>query len=275
MMKYMFSRTHWLLAKSPEFWGKIPSCGDFIRHNLSFEREKALEEWVRQKRGVLSPPREILRRKVTNGIPWHSLEPQSSRRQSIDVLTFGYSGQPWCFVLPPQSPPFAVNHYLLGVWMESYDKVGRAYPFIMIQEVTRRWAKQYFALHVRQPCEWLFNAARLIANSIRAQESKTGQFFVGEIDHAATLLTKLNALWLLYAPSWRNFLGKRITLPDGKSRWIQELLESSGSNDPARDLDGVRFLPWADWPYCMLRLKDEGYFWQQNLRGRFISAVCA
>ncbi|MDR2625654.1 MAG: type VI secretion system-associated protein TagF [Zoogloeaceae bacterium] len=273
----MFSRSKWQLAGTVALWGKMPSHGDFIRRNLPFEREEALEEWVRQKRDILSPQEKVSRRKVTQGIPWSSLELPTGQAPSADTLTFGYPSQPWCFVLPPQSPPFAVDHYLMGVWMDSSDKVGREYPLIMIQTVTRRWIGQYFALHAEQPREWLFRAARLIADSIHVQEYGARHSGAGEVvdDHAALLQAKLNALWSLYAPNWRNFLGKRISLPDGDARRIQELMGAPHPDDPIRHLDGVRFLPWADWPRCMLDFRNEGYFWQQNLHGRFIGAIRA
>jgi len=265
----MIGQTHWRLVSPIALWGKMPSRGDFIRRNLPFEQEEALERWVQQRRNVLSPQEDAPQRKVTNGIRWTSLEATAKHS------TFGFPGLPWCFVLPPGSLPFAGDCYLLGVWMDSSDKVGRQHPIVMIQSAAQRWVRQYFAFHAEQPCEWLFNASRLIAHSLYTQEDKVErpQDSGTEIDRVAFLQAGLNALWSLYAPSWRNFLGKRISLPDREERRIQELVGSPHSDDPTRYLEGVRFLPWADWPDCLLNRPAQEYFWQQNMYGRFIGAV--
>lgn len=274
MIGKIFAQSTWQLAGSFSLYGKMPCRGDFIRRNLLFEQEEALEEWVREKRPILSPPEELSQRR--EDCFWHSLDYQARYPQPADSMGLGHPHQPWCFILPPQSLPFAPNRYLVGVWMDSSDKVGREYPFIMIQTVARRWVRQYFALHVEQPCEWLFNAGRLIANSIHAQEDETDRSAGGEdFDHIALLLAKLNALWSLYAPDWRNFLGKRLSLPDKDTRQIRELVDSPHLDDPVRHLEGVRFLPWADWPGCVLKSSEQGFFWQQDLHGRFIGAIQA
>jgi type VI secretion system protein ImpM len=266
----MPSRSSWQLVGPVALWGKMPGHGDFIRRNLPFEQEEALEEWVGRKRGILSPLEEV-QRKVTNDIPRNSLESRTSRPVS------GYPGQPWCFVLPPRSLPFTADRYLIGVWMDSSDKVGRKYPVIMIQTAARRWVEPYFAFHAERPREWLFHAARLIAHSIRAQRDEAGRLSGAraETDRIAVFQARLNALWSLYAPDWRNFLGKRISFPGKEARQIRNLIEPPPPDDPVRHLDGVRFLPWADWPDCLLNSTAQGFFWQQNLHGRFIGAIRA
>jgi type VI secretion system protein ImpM len=247
-------------------WGKMPGCGDFIRRNLPYEQEKALEDWVRQRRGILSLKK--------GEWPWpHRRTMQEDA--PVDSLTSRLLGQPWCFVLHPRSLPFAGNRYLIGVWMDSCDKVGREYPLVMMQAVTPRWVKQHFALQAEQPCEWLFNAARIIANSIYAQKGKKDQFASQEelVDPVAFLWVRLNALWLIYTPRWYNFLRNRILPPLQDTYRIQELVGDPKPDDPALFLDGVRFLPWADWPDCLQSSRTREYFWQQDMRGRFTHAI--
>jgi type VI secretion system protein ImpM len=248
----------------------MPCCGDFIRRNLPFAQEEMLEEWVRQRRGILSPPEEI-QRKVTDGIPWSSLGPRTKHPAPGDASL------PWCFVLSPHGLPFAVDHFLIGVWMDSSDKVGRRYPVIMIQTAARRWIRQYFASHAEHPCEWLFHAARLIARSVYAQKDEAGRPADpgAAPDQIAVFQARLNALWTLYAPDWRNSLGKRVSFPGKEVRQIQDLIGPAHPEDPARHWEGVRFLPWADWPDCLPNSTAQGFFWQQNLHGRFISAIRA
>jgi type VI secretion system protein ImpM len=277
MIGRLFPRSRWRLVSPVALWGKMPCRGDFIRRNLPFEQEEALEKWVGQKRAILLPQDAPPERQVTNGIPWHSLEPRARRSSSVDPLAFGYPAQPWCFALPPRSLPFSADRYLIGVWMNSCDKVGREYPLVMFQTAARRWAGQYFALHADWPCEWLFNAARLIAHSIHAQEDEADHPGSRKeaLDPIAMLMARLNALWSLYAPGWRNFLGERISMPKKEAHWIRELIDPPLPDDPVWHLEGVRFLPWADWPRCLLDSPDKGYFWQQNPHGRFIGAICA
>jgi type VI secretion system protein ImpM len=260
-------------------WGKMPCRSDFIRHNLQYEQGEALQTWVSQKRKILSPVElEIPQRRVTQGLPWHSLELQAKTRprQSADPLTTGQPAQPWCFLLPPESLPFATDRYLIGVWMDSSDKVGREYPLVMFQTAASRWVRPYFAVHAEQPREWLFNAARIISNSIYAQEAEADRPSGrnGEINPITLLVAQLNALWSLYAPNWRHFLGKRIPFPDrAEEDPIQKLVGAPHPDDPVRHHEGVRFLPWANWPDRVLNPNAPEYFWQQDLRGRFIGAI--
>jgi len=277
MIGSKLSPSYWQLAGAVSLWGKMPCRGDFIRRNLLFEQEQGLEEWAREKRSILSPSEEISQPRKTKGIPWHSLDYRAKQQQqSVDSLGFGHPGQPWCFILPPQSVPFAPDRYLIGVWMDSSDKVGREYPLIMIQMVARRWIGQYFAFHAEQPCEWLFNASRIIANSIHAQEWENDHpTNREEFDHIGLLLAKLNALWSLYAPTWLNFLGKRISPPNLEAHQLKDLIDPPHPDDPVRNLNGVRFLPWSDWPDCVMQPSAQGFFWQQDLHGRFIGAIRA
>lgn len=44
-------------------------------------------------------------------------------------------------------------------------------------------------------------------------------------------------------------------------------------NDPAAQLHGVRYLPWADWPERLQGPRVESAFWQQDAEGRFFGAA--
>ena len=278
MIKKLLSR-FWPnpLVSSPALWGKVPCRGDFIRYNLAYEQSEALQTWISQARKILSPAHGVSQRKVTQGIPWQSL---AIEKQTSDPLAAGQPAQPWCFILPPEGLPFSTDRYLIGVWMDSSDKVGREYPLVLFQTASPRWIRQYFAYHPEHPCEWLFGAARIIANSIYAQESeldRPGSFSDNGIDPVIILQARLSALWSLYAPDWKTFLGKRVSLPgEDRSQDIQDLVGTPHSEDPIRHIEGVRFLPWAEWPDCLTfpnTYSEHGYFWQQNLKGRFVGAV--
>lgn len=278
MIKQLFSRLRpGSLVSFPALWGKVPCRGDFIRHNLAYEQSEALQTWISQTRKILSLTQGVSQRKVTQGIPWQSLNPE---KPTIDPLAAGQPAQPWCFILPPDGLPFSTDRYLIGVWMDSSDKVGREYPLVLFQTASPRWIRQYFAYHPEHPCEWLFGAARIIANSIYMQESemdRQGSLADNRIDPMTILLARVNALWSLYAPGWKNFFGKRVCLPrEEMTHEIQELVGIPHADDPIRHMEGVRFLPWAEWPDCLTSQRvypEHGYFWQQNLQGRFVGAV--
>ena len=295
------------LVSAPLVWGKLPSRGDYIRHNLKHDQTECLQDWIRAQlrvakmmdiketqqdllQSVMTVPdkRKSRKRDAQSGF-WHSLTPSSlisaqTTSESPQVLpvsatvitmtTTGQSALPWCFVLPPNTLQFAQSQYVIGVWMDSSDKVGRRYPLVMIQTASARWIKQYFSNHIAQPREWLHFAARCMAQAVYAEESAQDRPQQSTSDHAATLVSQLTRLWNLYQPGWRETLGRGS--PSVDSQLAQSIVCTAQPEDVVRTLDGVRYLPWADWPQRltgnMSTTSPQPAFWQQDLQGRFVAA---
>lgn len=181
---------------------------------------------------------------------------------------------PWCFVLPPDTLSFARKQHVIGVWMDSYDKIGRRYPLVMMQTASTRWIRQYFSNHAVQPCDWLYFAARCMAQAVYAEETALDRPHPAAPDHVATLIRRLNRLWPLYQPGWRETLGRGTPIVDGQAALA--VVGQPHREDIVRTLDGVRYLPWADWPQRLVgdapAASAQPAFWQQDLRGRFVAA---
>lgn len=296
-------------VSGPTLWGKVPSRGDFIRHNVKHAQGEALQAWIGAQLHAANPvvaapapplKPEVAKRKRGEDAKWSRLTPvdlvdpravmpkarvptAQASQQKIVSPKAGHAGLPWCFVLPPGSLPFAANEHVIGVWMASFDKIGRVYPLVMLQTASPRWIKQYFQNHAQQPRDWLFAAARAMAHVVHTeeieldrpgpQESQRSQ--QGQPDHVATLVVQLEQLWALCQPARRGLFGGKKKLPDDDD--IQSRIPTPHPKDPVQRLHGVRYLPWADWPQCLIDGDREpiqrAAFWQQDLQGRFVGAA--
>jgi len=168
---------------------------------------------------------------------------------------------------------FARKQHLIGVWMESSDKIGRRYPMVMLQSASARWVKQYFSRHAAQPCDWLYFAARCLAQAIYAEETEQDRPSYPKDDHAAVLVQKLAQLWALYRPGWSEALGRGTVMV--AATHAQDIVGAAHPEDVVGSFDGVRYLPWADWPQRLTARAAQPVFWQQDLRGRFVDAAQA
>ncbi len=299
------------VASSPALWGKIPSRADFIQHQLKHNQGEVLQAWIAtQLRPLIEKQNVVVNTKIKDAIPvrksslslvskrgkadaslWHDLSPSPSspatmfdepEHDSVVVPisavvpkqpVIGHVGLPWCFVLPPGSLSFSAKDYVIGVWMASSDKVGRHYPLVMIQTATPRWIKQHFSTHPQQPCEWLFTVARAMAKMVYADETQmdrpTGD---GQPrDHLQALTTQLDQLWRTMRPGRQGLFGRSVPLFDAVQ--AQEIIGEPHPADPILYLDGVRYLPWANWPKKLTESLPQPAFWQQDLMGRFVAAA--
>ncbi|WP_211460490.1 TagF domain-containing protein [Collimonas silvisoli] len=276
------------LISPPALWGKLPSRGDFIRHNIKHNQGEALQAWIAEQllpstvpaassEPSKLPKAAVSRRLKADASLWHDLNQPASFSEEIVQPTVGHAGLPWCFVLPPGSLLFAAKEHVIGVWMASSDKVGRQYPLLMIQTAAPRWIRQHFASHTQQPCDWLFAVARAMARTVYADETQVDKPTGGAQapDHLTALTTQLDALWQTMRPGWRQMLGGSAAAFDLAG--AQALIGAPHPEDPVRHLDGVRYLPWANWPQ---QLTSSGAapslrpaFWQQDMKGRFVAAA--
>lgn len=271
------------LVSPPALWGKLPSRGDFIRHKIKYNQGEALQAWIATQ---LRPPPAASRKAPIPAVParrapdatlWHDLSPRNSPPEAIAQPAMGHAGLPWCFVLPPGSLPFAEKEHVIGVWMASSDLVGRQYPLVMMQTAAPRWIKQYFSSHTGQPCDWLFAVARAMAKAVYADETWADRPAdkMQPTDNLATLTTQLDGLWHAMRPGWRELLGCSAAPFDLAS--AQATIGDPHPADPVRYLDGVRYLPWANWPQhltaSLTNAVPQPAFWQQDLKGRFVAAA--
>jgi len=111
--------THLCVAREPSVWGKWPTHGDYIRHNVSHEQAEFWLQWTADY--------------------WH-------RRPSSPNI-------PVAFIFPPRTTPFAGDYFVQGVIASSEDKVGRSCPLVIFQEVTHREMSRMWPLQVEVPID--------------------------------------------------------------------------------------------------------------------------
>jgi type VI secretion system protein ImpM len=179
-------------------------------------------------------------------------------------------------VLPPGSLPFASKEYVIGVWIASSDKVGRSYPLVMMQVASLKWVEQHFSYHPIKPCDWLFSAARAMAKAVYADAEQAMQpnHPAAPVDHLMLLTAQLDDLWATVKPDWRELFGRSSASFDFFN--AQKIIGSPHPEDPAHYLDGVRYLPWSDWPKKLTIPRTnkvlESAFWQSLKAWRFLVA---
>jgi type VI secretion system protein ImpM len=228
-------------VSAPALWGKIPSHGDFVRHQLPYQWDDALKAWIE---------------KTFQPLPQHL--PMQPAKMS-------YSGMPWCFVLPPGNFSFALSDYVIGVWMSASDKLGRQYPLVMLQTANTAWVRQYFMQHAQQPCDWLFSAARLLAHAVYTSPHSS------PTDAIITLTRQLDAMWKTIQPQWSTRFYRRSHTAEAIS--LSSYLPPHHPDDYAATLHGVKHMPWSDWPQCLTEASPEPLFWQQDHQGRYVNVI--
>ncbi|SCX68198.1 type VI secretion system-associated protein TagF [Variovorax sp. EL159] len=224
-------------ASPPAIWGKLPGHADFVRSGM---RHGESEAWM----------------------PWLA---QQSRNAGADA-TVRAVAIPVAFVLPPGTLEFARQRFVLGVIAPSIDKVGRHHPLVIYQQAHPRWVQAHFRGQLQQPLDWQFWLARAVARHTRAR----GASDLRALEHTVRAL-------------WREQMQPQPTdgIPRGATEvqhWrMQAALDhwagEAPLNDPAVQLHGVRYLPWADWPERLDGPRAESAFWQQDAQGRFIGAA--
>jgi type VI secretion system protein ImpM len=299
------------LASDFLLWGKLPSQADYVRHNVRHDQALAVQEWIcaqmaRQAEGTAAPRADLHRmppavrhnvagqaRRHAQAAFWHSLTPpaftpaptapaDAGLDAAASVASWSDPGAravlPWCFVLPPGTLPFARTAHVMGVWMASSDRIGRSYPLVLMQTVSTRWMRRYFQRHTTLPRDWLFYAARCLACAVYAAETAQDRPLptpAAPLDHGAWLVTQLSQLWALYRPGWSAVFGRGMVPFDAQQ--LDALVGAPHAEDVAAGFDGVRYLPWPDWPQRLTGDTPQGIalaaFWQQDLRGRFVSAA--
>lgn len=228
------------LITPPAIWGKLPGHADFVRSHMRHGESEGWQPWLEQ-------------------------------QGKLDSAGAG-TALPAAFVLPPGTLDFARHRFVIGVITPSMDKVGRHHPLLIYHLAHPRWIQTHFDKQALQSHDWLFWLARIVARHVGTQG-------VPEIQ---ALERTVHRLWRLHAPDVRSLWGRGETLvvsPETRYRLVQGLLDQLIGpvpvGDPAAQLHGARFFPWADWPQRLYRRGGESTFWQQDATGGYVNvAAC-
>lgn len=227
------------LISAPCCYGKLPSLGDYFQYNAP--QEEVAVWWNRffrfQERGWLKAD----------------------------------SSLPWCFVLPPEVFFWSGSRYVVGVMGLSEDRIARRYPFVVWQKASPQALRHpalFGAPDEEQPLNWLFWLSRLVGLYTLPPHSG------GSPENAQTFARNMTELWKLYRPDWRCGLGALFGSLPGSGRLPQEAdIQRQIPTVVPNPLEGVRYLPWSDWPERLLSPRAQCCFWQQDNTGRYLHAV--
>ena len=176
---------------------------------------------------------------------------------------------PVAFVLPPGALAFASRRFVLGVIARSTDLAGHHQPLVIYQQANAHWVKKHFEAQRYQPCDWQFWLARAVARHMLVEDAAT----------AAEMTSTLKALWRDQKRAFfaRPNTGWSHAETMASARLTHALLDRRAGrapeDDPVARLQGVRHLPWADWPQRLSGACVENAFWQQDAQGRFVGAA--
>lgn len=226
------------LIAPPAIWGKLPAYADFVRSGMRPGESEGWQPWLAQ---------------------------QGDGSGALDAAML-----PAAFVLAPGTLAFAPRRFVVGVIAPSCDKVGRRHALLVYQSAHPRWVERHFEHEEAWPGDWLFWLARGV-------DRHTGTTRVADV---ASLQRTVQALWRLHAPNWRDVWRPRPLSPpqtaQRHARATEVLAQLAGPAHPAdaaTRLNGVRFLPWADWPQRLFKPRPDSAFWQQDASGGFVNAA--
>ncbi|MBO9647897.1 MAG: type VI secretion system-associated protein TagF [Variovorax sp.] len=226
-------------VSSPAIWGKLPGHADFVRSGVRHGEGEGWQSWLAEHAAM----------------------------DTVDVA----ASLPAAFVLPPRSVTFAPRHFMLGVIAPSEDRAGRRHALLVYQRAHPRWVHRYFQAQAGRQRDWLFWLARTMSKHLTV-------IGLGEL---RALERSVHALWQLHRPEWRELgqTGAAAKSQDKRDEFAAMLLDRctaantvAPADDAAHGLNGVRYLPWADWPGRLHGIRAQGVFWQQDAVGGFVNA---
>jgi hypothetical protein len=250
-------RQRWL-ASPIGVWGKLPSHGDFLRHNTTAAQAQDWQDWVSRVWSQRPASKAEQRRQAASRAQpgWVSLSPRKAVADLADV--------PVAFVMQPGAMPFAPKHCVQGVVVASSDQVGRPCPLVFFQSMAPSWLRHTWGQRkaAQGHDDILYWLARIAARTHAADQSWDA------------LVRTVDALWQLHQPNWRHLMGAPLPAPTGLQRdALVRQYCALDTADAAHGLKGVQRMPWPQWPLQIVRAdKPTHAYWQQDMRGGYVSA---
>jgi type VI secretion system ImpM family protein len=228
------------MIPAPSCLGKLPLHGDFLRIRVNQVQKAKLDKWFAALGKAVSP-----------------VKPAKSEdavvAESVSVIEPVY---PWCFVMRGSLLGASNQLVVIGVLFDSFDKIGRRYPFVMYQLVPKRWLIN----QLKAPNHWL-QWLQQFAKSCHQKGS-------AEVD------AMLNQLWAIYKPQLIDYF-KAHTYAQRQfmSKQAERLLQSWQTSQLKIDDIGVINPPWANWPHSLNMKKQASIWWQLDDAGRYLNCV--
>jgi type VI secretion system ImpM family protein len=228
------------MIPAPSCLGKLPLHGDFLRIRVNQLQKAKLDRWFATLTKAASPLKSSKQEGVATASAATSVEPFS----------------PWCFAMRGSLLGASNKLVAIGVLFDSFDKVGRRYPFIMYQLVPKRWLIN----QLKEPKHWL-QSLQQFAKACHQKSS-------AEIDAG------LNQLWAIYKPQLLDYF-KAHTHAQRRSMAQQadQLLQNWQISQPEIDEEGVINPPWANWPHNLDMKKQVSIWWQLDDAGRYLNCI--
>ncbi|MDF0604557.1 type VI secretion system-associated protein TagF [Neisseriaceae bacterium TC5R-5] len=226
-------------------WGKSPMYGDYIRHGVTSQQMADWQDWFSKF------PMADLGKVFSKNSSSNSFQSRSSQADYIS----------WSFVLPPNALSFSKAGFVAGAMVQSHDKVGRYCPLVIFRIVSKDWLLKNLSVNKGL----LFWQARLIefygAGVNGAAED--------DVSKRAMLNEQVSKLDELYTLSYVHRFGIKPFSFRSAEQSASVLLDIKTEHRSLSGLSGVSIMPWINWPICAVN-KDYGWFWQQNVEGKYI-----
>lgn len=220
------------MIPAPSCFGKLPSYGDFIRVRVNKEQRDRLDAWF-------------------------STLPKSNANQTDSEVQALSSKGAWCFAIRGELLASSKHLMAIGVMKDSFDKVGRRYPFVMYQLVPKKW----LAVQLQHPQNWL-QCLYQFAELLDGKET-------ADIDQ------KLNELWAVYKPALLDYF-KSIhpTERDRKAHQARRIWSQWSKPDRViSDQIGVTLPPYTHWSQHVTKFNKGSIWWQLDSVNRYVDCV--
>lgn len=240
------------LASPIAVWGKLPAHGDFLRHNTNVAQAQDWQNWVNH----VWTAHPIQRNTQHSEHAERNFNPK--KRSTVDIAKV-----PVSFVMQPGVMPFAPKHCVQGVVIASSDLSGRQCPLVLFQIIAPYWLRRTWiqGQAVQGQGDILYWLSRITARVHAADQSWS------------KLVEAVDALWHLYQPQWRHWVGSTPPAPTNhKLRALVHQYCGHDTEDIANGLKGVQRMPWPKWPLQIVRPhKPSNAFWQQDMDGGYVN----
>lgn len=287
------------VASSVSIWGKVPTHADYVKHAVYSQEAVQWQQWLAQHAPFLlqSPeageragaPRSGARRGSRAEPGWIQLD--APAKVELGLI-------PVAFILPPGTLAFSGQRHVTGILLPSHDKAGRAHPLVIYQTVHRAWLASCMGMPELQ---WWLALAQLLERWYWLQEVEDDAVADAAVlvrsnwlslcqqveDLASRLRPTWGHLWSRKQASTKPFPALFPALVPGRSSqqslsdWLALGLPFAA--DAGADLadwalsshraQGVRHMPWTDWPERVWRHGPSAAFWQQDSGGGILRAA--
>jgi type VI secretion system protein ImpM len=274
-MKMMLTSS--LLMSPPVVWGKLPTHGDYISHNVQANQAQQWQQWL----GIHAP--EYIASTVQRQTPRESDSASNWTHLDVHHVKAVVQRLPVSFILPPGQLAFSRDGYVVGVLIASHDAIGRHHPMVIYSLASKQWLAKYWDQTSHASQDWQYWLGRWLLHVQQLAQQQQEPQTSSKLDVHSLLMQGVSSLWRMHEPkflmrftdaSTNHLLPKESELALERVLKAHQLPAKLVFPIPSHSLKGVTHMPWIDWPERLLdKVKPAPAYWQQDSNGFYVTAA--